>query len=200
MFLVANTVGPVVIALTFGYYLHGIFNTIPPRLAAVLIVLVVTAINAADIRRSVHVTNVIVILSIASLVVVIIIGLPHGNPANFTPFAPFGFTGIIQATGLLFFAYIGYSRIATLVEEVHNPKSTIPRATVLALGAATLLYLLVAGTAVAVLGPTKLSQSSSPLSATMLALGSGIGPVIVAAGALLTTFNESLSDLLWVHA
>ena len=152
MFLVANTVGPGVIALTFGYYLHGIFNTVPPRLAAVLIVLIVTAINAAGIRRSVHVTDVIVILSIASLVVVIIIGLPHGNPANFIPFAPFGFTGILQATGLLFFAYTGYSRIATLVEEVHNPRRTIPRATVLALGAATLLYLFVAGTAVAVLG------------------------------------------------
>ena len=154
--------------------------------------------NAAGIRRSVHVTDVIVILSIASLVAVIIIGLPHGNPANFIPFAPHGFTGILQATGLLFFAYTGYSRIATLVEEVHNPRRTIPRATVLALGAATLPYLLVAGTAVAVLGTTKLPQSSSPLATTMLSLGSGIGSVIVAAGALLTTFNESLSDLLGV--
>jgi APA family basic amino acid/polyamine antiporter len=198
MFLIANTVGPWVIALTFGYYLHGVLNTVPPRVAAVLIVLVVTAINAAGIRRSVHVTDVIVILSIASLVAVIIIGLPHGNPANFIPFAPHGFTGILQATGLLFFAYTGYSRIATLVEEVHNPRRTIPRATVLVLGAATLLYLLVAGTAVAVLGTTKLSQSSSPLATTMLSLGSGIGSVIVAAGALLTTFNESLSDLLGV--
>ena len=87
MFLVANTVGPGVIAVTFGYYLHGVFNTVPPRLAAVLIVLIVTAINAAGIRRSVHVTDIIVILSIASLVAVIIIGLPHGNPANFVPFA-----------------------------------------------------------------------------------------------------------------
>jgi APA family basic amino acid/polyamine antiporter len=198
MFLVANTVGPGVIALTFGYYLHGVFDTVPPRIAAVLIVLIVTAINAAGIRRSVHVTDIIVILSIASLVVVIIIGLPHGNPANFVPFAPHGFTGILQATGLLFFAYTGYSRIATLVAEVHNPRRTIPRATILALGAATLLYLLVAGTVVAVLGSTKLSQSSSPLAATMVALGSGIGPAIVAAGALLTTFNESLSDLLGV--
>lgn len=197
-FLIANTVGPGVIALTFGYYLHGVLNTVPPRVAAVLIVLVVTAINAAGIRRSVHVTDVIVILSIASLVAVIIIGLPHGNPANFIPFAPHGFTGILQATGLLFFAYTGYSRIATLVEEVHNPRRTIPRATVLALGAATLPYLLVAGTAVAVLGTTKLPQSSSPLATTMLSLGSGIGSVIVAAGALLTTFNESLSDLLGV--
>ncbi|MFY9871108.1 MAG: APC family permease [Candidatus Nitrosopolaris sp.] len=54
------------------------------------------------------------------------------------------------------------------------------------------------GTAISVLGATKLSQSSSPLAATLLALGSGIGPAIVSAAALLTTFNEALSDLLGV--
>jgi APA family basic amino acid/polyamine antiporter len=198
MFLVANTVGPGVIALAFGYYLHGVFNAIPPRLAAIVAVLIVTAINAAGIRRSVHVTDVVVILSISSLAAFVILGLPHGNLANFVPFAPSGFTGILRATGLIFFAYTGYSRIATLVEEVRNPRRTIPRATVLALGSATLLYLFVVGTAIAVLGATKLSQSSSPLAATLFALGSGLGPVIVSAGALLTTFNEALSDLLGV--
>jgi amino acid transporter len=109
MFLVANTIGPGVIALTFGYYLHGVFNEIPARLAAIMAALTITAINAAGIRRSVHVTDVVVILSITSLAAVVILGLPHGNPANFVPFAPSGFAGILRATGLLFFAYTGYS-------------------------------------------------------------------------------------------
>ncbi len=198
MFLVANTVGPGVIALAFGEYLHGAFSVIPTRLAAIVAALTVTAINAAGIRRSVHVTDVVVILSISSLAAFVVMGLPHGNLANFVPFAPSGFTGILRATSLIFFAYTGYSRIATLVEEVRNPRRTIPRATVLALGSATLLYLLVVGTGISILGATKISQSSSPLAAILLALGSGIGPVIVAAGALLTTFNEALSDLLGV--
>ncbi len=124
MFLVANTVGPGVIALAFGYYLHGVFNAVPPRLAAIVAALIVTAINAAGIRRSVHVTDVVVILSISSLAAFVILGLPHGNLANFVPFAPSGFTGILRATGLIFFAYTGYSRIATLVEEVRNPRRT----------------------------------------------------------------------------
>ncbi len=106
--------------------------------------------------------------------------------------------GILRATGLLFFAYTGYSRIATLVEEVRNPKRTIPRATVLALSTATILYLAVAAIALAVLGATRLSQSSSPLESTLSAVGSGVGVAIIAAGALLTTFNEGLSDLLGV--
>lgn len=74
MFLVANTIGPGVIALAFGDYVHGAFSTIPARLAAILAALTVTAINAADIRRSVHVTDVVVILSISSLAAFVILG------------------------------------------------------------------------------------------------------------------------------
>ena len=111
-----------------------------------------TILNAIGIRRSVRVTDVIVILSIVSLVAVVVIGLPGAQAYNLSPFAPGGVGGILRATGLLFFAYTGYSRIATLVEEVRNPKRTIPRATVVALSTATLLYLAVAATALAVLG------------------------------------------------
>ena len=137
-------------------------------------------------------------LVILSLLAVVVIGLPGARASNLTPFAPAGAAGILQATGLLFFAYTGYSRIATLVEEVHNPKQTVPRATVIALGTATILYLLVATTVLGVLGASGLSQSSSPLEQAMVAVGSGAGVAIVAAGALLTTFNEGLSDLLGV--
>ena len=92
----------------------------------------------------------------------------------------------------------GYSRIATLVEEVKDPKRTIPRATVVALGSATVIYLLVATAALGVLGAVRLSQSGSPLEATMVAAGSAVGVGLVVAGALSTTFNEGLSDLLGV--
>jgi APA family basic amino acid/polyamine antiporter len=102
MFLVANTVGSGVIALAFGGYLHGVWSTIPTRPAAVMAALTVTVINAAGISPSVHVTDVIVILSIVSLAAVVILGLPHGNPTNFVPFVPSGFAGVFRATGLLF--------------------------------------------------------------------------------------------------
>jgi len=117
------------------------------------------------------------------------------------PFAPGGIIGILQATGLLFFAYTGYSRIATLVEEVRNPKRVIPRASVLALTSVFILYLFVAGTAIAVLGASGVAGSTSqfsPLATMMMVVGSGFGVALVAGGALLTTFNEALSDLLGV--
>jgi APA family basic amino acid/polyamine antiporter len=198
MFLVANTVGPGVIALAFGGYLHATVGAIPTRDAAVVAALVMTTINVAGIRRSVSITDVIVIFSILSLLTVAVIGLPAANLSNFQPFAPSGALGVLRATGLLFFAYTGYSRIATLVEEVRNPRHTIPRATVIALGTATTLYLLVGVTAIGVLGTTRLSSSSSPLEDVMMVVGSALGVAIVAGGALLTTFNEGLSDLLGV--
>ena len=198
MFLVANTVGPGVIALAFGGYLHAVIGSIPTREAAVGAALLMTLINAVGIRRSVKVTDVVVVLSVLSLLAVVALGLPGVRASNYSPFAPDGLVGTLRATGLLFFAYTGYSRIATLVEEVRDPKRTIPRATGLALGTATLLYLLVGTTAVGVLGASALSGSVSPLESTMVAVGSALGVAVVAAGALLTTFNEGLSDLLGV--
>jgi APA family basic amino acid/polyamine antiporter len=198
MFLTANTVGPGVIALAFGAYFNAVVGAVPARIAAVLAALAMTSINAFGIRRSVRITDVVVILSLASLLSVVVIGLPEGNLSNFTPFAPGGIAGTLQATALLFFAYTGYSRIATLVEEVKDPQRTIPRATVLALGTAVVLYLAVGATAIAVLGASGVSASTSPLQSTMVAVGSGVGVAIVILGALLTTFNEGLSDLLGV--
>ena len=198
MFLVANTVGPGVSALAFGSYLHAVWPVIPERIAAIGIAAVIIALDAGGIRRSVRITSVIVVLSIASLLAVAVIGLPSAHISNFSPFAPGGVIGVLQATGLLFFAYTGYSRIATLVEEVRNPKRTIPRASVIALGTVSILYLFVAGTAIAVLGASGVASSSSPLEAMMIAVGAGFGVALVAGGALLTTFNEGLSDLLGV--
>jgi len=198
MFLTANTFGPGVTALAFGAYFNAVVGVVPARVAAVLAALAMTSINAIGIRRSVRVTDVVVIISLASLLSVVVIGLPGGKLSNFEPFAPGGLGGTLQATALLFFAYTGYSRIATLVEEVKDPQRTIPRATVLALGTAVILYLAVGATVIMVLGAAGVSASQSPLQTTMTAVGSGLGVAVVILGALLTTFNEGLSDLLGV--
>ena len=198
MFVAANSIGPGVIAIAFGGYAHAAEPAIDARVAAVVMAVAICTINASGIRRSTRATDVMVVLSVLSLLGVIVLGLPHASAGNLTPFAPHGVLGIFRATGLLFFAYTGYSRIATLVEEVHNPRRTIPIASATALGTATILYLLVAVTALAVVGASTLSHSSSPLRTTLLVAGIAAGPAIVVAGALITTFNEGLSDLLGV--
>jgi APA family basic amino acid/polyamine antiporter len=198
MFTVANTVGPGVSAIAFGSYVNTLWPVIPTHVVAIIAAAVIITLDSFGIRRSVKVTGTLVTVSVASLLLITIIGLPHANLANFLPFAPAGVIGILRATGLLFFAYTGYSRIATLVEEVRNPKRTIPRASLIALGGVTALYLFVAGTAVAVLGASVMAAHQAPLEWMMITVGSGVGVALVFGGALITTFNEGLSDLLGV--
>jgi APA family basic amino acid/polyamine antiporter len=198
MFIAANTAGVAAIAQAFGGYLHALLPGLPAALAAILALAAVTAINALGIKRSVGITNVIVVLEVLALLAVIALGLHGARLANLRPFAPAGLGGVLRAAGLLFFAYTGYARIATLVEEVRDPVRSIPRAIVAALATAMLLYVGVSLVVVGVLGPVATARSGSPLAAAMLAAGSGVGLVIVTAGALLTTFNEDLSDSLGV--
>jgi basic amino acid/polyamine antiporter, APA family len=196
MFVVANTTGTGVIALSFAYYLNQSWDVLPPRPIAVVVVLIMTVINMMGIRQSSRVVNILVLLSVACLLTMIVIGLPQGRMDNFTPFAPSGAGSIFHAAALLFFAYTGYSRIATLVEEVRNPARNIPLATVIALSITTTLYLLVAVTAIAVTGGVELGKSSSPLAQVMITAGSGWGYIVITMGALLTTFNSGLTNLL----
>jgi APA family basic amino acid/polyamine antiporter len=81
---------------------------------------------------------------------------------------------VVQAAGLLFFAFAGYARIATLGEEVRDPARTIPRAIPLALSIALAVYALVAVAALSVLGPTRLAQSGAPLVETARAAGAAV--------------------------
>ncbi|WP_338043702.1 APC family permease [Ornithinimicrobium flavum] len=92
--------------------------------------------------------------------------------------------GVLQAAGLLFFAFAGYARIATLGEEVRDPRRTIPRAVVLALGTVLVLYLVVGVVVLGVLGPAATAASDAPVAQAATAVwGAGWAWVVrVAAG------------------
>jgi len=92
---------------------------------------------------------------------------------------------LLQAAGLLFFAFAGYARIATLGEEVRDPARTIPRAIPLALGLAVLVYAVVAVSALAAAGPAGLAHAGAPLVAAVQAAGAGVvAPVVRLGGAV----------------
>ncbi|MFD8854581.1 APC family permease, partial [Streptomyces sp. NPDC059604] len=106
--------------------------------------------------------------------------------------------GVLQAAGLLFFAFAGYARIATLGEEVRDPRRTIPRAIPLALGIALFVYAAVAVTLLAVLGPDRLAHSPAPLAEAARAAGvPGLVPV-VRAGAAVAALGSLLALVLGV--
>ena len=115
------------------------------------------------------------------------------SAAHLDPWFPNGFHGVLQSAGLLFFAFAGYARIATLGEEVRDPATTIPRAIPLALLIALVVYLAVAVSVLLVLGPARLAGATAPLSDAVaagrfdeLTAVVRVGGVVAALGAFLS--------------
>src|SRR5699024_7610236 len=107
-------------------------------------------------------------------------------------------TGVLQAAGLLFFAFAGYARIATLGEEVRDPARTIPRAIPIALGLTLIVYTAVALAALRMLGSGGLADAAAPLSAVVVAAGAPVLEPIVRVGAALAALGALLALLLGV--
>ena len=115
---------------------------------AVAAVVVLTAVNTQGIQRTAALTRVIVVLVLAGLAVAVVAALVGDDPQadRLTPVTGTGAYGILQAAGLIFFAFAGYARIATLGEEVRDPARTIPKAIPIALGIVLAVYAVVAVT------------------------------------------------------
>lgn len=154
-FLLAKSASAATAALGFAGYALDLVGAnvggLPQTLIGVGLVVVLTGLVLAGMRRSNLANIVIVSVTLASLAAFVVAGLPaavQGSAANFTPFfrpesgAPL--PALLYASALMFVAFTGYGRIATLGEEVKRPLRTIPRAVVAALVTVMVLYLLVA--------------------------------------------------------
>jgi len=162
-FAVGKTASCAAMALTFGAYAAPEFG----RSLAVAAVLALATINYRGIESTARATRVVVALVLASLAAVVA-GALFGGEADIErlrdPLAG-GAVGILESAGLLFFAFAGYARIATLGEEVESPERTIPRAIPLALGITVVVYAIVAVSALLAAGPGELARSTAPLAA-----------------------------------
>ncbi len=107
---------------------------------AMAINIFVTALVYIGIRESKRASNAMVILKVAVVLVVIAVGVFYVKPANWSPFAPNGVSGVLQGIAAVFFAFIGFDAISTTAEECKNPQRDLPRATVLVLIVCTVLY------------------------------------------------------------
>jgi basic amino acid/polyamine antiporter, APA family len=193
-FVVGKTASCAAMALTFASYaVPG--STWAQRLAGVLAVAALTAANCRGITRTAGLTRVLVAGSLLALLVVVIAILASGGTdgSNLTGSSPHGVYGVLQSAGLLFFAFAGYARIATLGEEVREPERTIPRAIPLALGITVAIYVAVGLTALLAAGPTALSAGSTPLATAAKAVGAAWSVPVVRVGAAIASLGALLA-------
>jgi APA family basic amino acid/polyamine antiporter len=182
-FVVGKIASCAAMAITFAAYAAPGYE----RPVAVAAVVLLTAVNTQGIQRTAALTRVIVVLVLAGLVLAVTAALAGGDPQadRLTPVTGTGAYGILQAAGLLFFAFAGYARIATLGEEVRDPARTIPKAIPIALGVVLAVYAVVAVTVLSVLGPHRLAAAAAPLAAAVQ-VGSlhALTPLVRAAAAI----------------
>jgi basic amino acid/polyamine antiporter, APA family len=197
-FLASKLAAGGTVALGFAGYLSALVPAIPERAAAVAAIVLLTAVNLFGIRKAGRLNTAVVSLTVAALTYFVIAGIPVFNAANLRPFAPARWGTVLQSAALLFFAYTGYARLATLGEEVRDPKRTIPRAIVLALAASALLYAAVATVAVGAVGAPALAETTSPLqqAARVFALP-GVG-LVIGTGAMTAMLGVLLSQILGI--
>lgn len=159
-FVIGKTASSAAVALTFAYYMFPAEWAKPVAVAAVLLL---TVVNVLGITKTAFVTKILVAIALIGLVMVIVVGVTAPTPIEVFSEPSANFFGVLQAAGFLFFAFAGYARIATLGEEVIRPKSTIPRAILIALLLTLFVYTLAGYATLHALGPGVLATSAAPL-------------------------------------
>lgn len=213
MFLCAKSASAATAALGFaGYLLHlssngGYSGWLVPIALATCVVL--TAIVLGGIQRSNAANIVIVSITLTVLAVFVLAGLPVLQERGVEHLSPFfrpgrngggGLAGLLHASALMFVAYTGYGRIATLGEEVRHPRRTIPRAIILTLVVSALLYTAVGIVAIGVIGDEELLRATeagaAPLEAVSRQFGVRSIPWLVGLGAMTAMLGVLLNLLL----
>ena len=189
-FVVGKTASCAAMALAIGAYLWPA----AARPVAIGAVLLLTGVDLLGVSKTAAATAALVVLTLGVLATVVVVGATAGAPM-WTRLGD-GATdpaGVLTAAGLIFFAFAGYARVATLGEEVRDPTRTIPRAIPLALGVVLATYLAVAGVALAVLCPARLAGASAPLVEVVRAAGVPALAWVVRLGAVLAVAGVLLS-------
>lgn len=163
-FVVGKTASAAAMAMTFAAYAVPAGWQRPVAMAAVVLL---AAVNYRGVTKTAALTRILVAVVLLALAVAVAAswgapGVGFGNVVGGGLFAH-GWYGILQSAGLLFFAFAGYARIATMGEEVRDPRRTIPRAIVVALSITVVIYAAVAVTILAVLGPGGVAATGTPL-------------------------------------
>jgi basic amino acid/polyamine antiporter, APA family len=195
LIILSGVIGAATVSLGFAGYFQALTGA--PLLPSALILLaVLSAVLSVGVRQSARVVVIFTAIEALGLVLVILLGIPYLGRVNLLEMSPLGFPGIFQASALIFFAFIGFEEMVKLSEETKDPEKNIPRGLILAISASIVLYIMVALSAVSVIGWERLSHSPAPFAEIAYsALGPGASTTISII-ALFATTNTVLLMLL----
>jgi basic amino acid/polyamine antiporter, APA family len=199
-FVIGKTASCAAMALTFATYAVPSWHW-AQRVVGLAGVLALVAVNYRGVTRTATLTRVLVACTLVALAVVVgvILAGRSINSGHLDGAAALGAHvdaySVLQAAGLLFFAFAGYARIATMGEEVIDPERTIPRAIPIALGLTVAVYLAVGTCVLLAAGPDAIGRSAAPLATAVDAAGASYAVPIVRVGAALASLGALLALL-----
>lgn len=163
--------------------IHGPSEGGTLNVLAAFAIFALTSLLVYGVKSSTRVNNVMVLIKLAVIVLFIVIASTEVHVSNWSPFLPFGWSGVIQGASLIFFAYIGFDAVSTAAEEAINPQRDLPRGIIGSLAICTVLYIIVAGLLTGIAHYTTLNVAS-PISHALLVLGHKTAAGLIGVGAL----------------
>lgn len=154
-------IGAATVAIGFSNYFSALFDT-PIILTALTMIIANTIILFFGVKESARIAILCTLIETAGLILIIAIGIPFLGSVDYMEAAS-GLEGIISAGTLIFFAFMGFETITRLSEETNNPQKNVPKAIIFSIAITTVIYILVAVSAISILGWETLSQSDSPM-------------------------------------
>jgi APA family basic amino acid/polyamine antiporter len=199
------TIGASAVAVGFAGYLNSLLDqlfgvTIPQAIATppgeggtvnvfgIAIVLLVGVILIRGIRMTARATTLLVGVTLAVLLLVVAVGSTDVHTANWHPFAPFGWSGIVGGASLVFFAFIGFDVVATTAEEARDPQRSMPIGIIGSLAIVTVIYVAVSLVLTGMV-PYKKLNSDAPVAEAFKGVGKDWAAAIIYAGALVATLK-----------
>ena len=170
---------------------------------AMAIVAVITVLLVIGIKESANFNNAIVALKLLVILTFIAVGAAYINPANWHPFVPpaigpgqFGWSGVVRAAGVIFFAYIGFDAVSTAAQEAKNPQRDMPIGLLGSLGICTVLYIAVSLVLTGIVNYSQLNVPA-PIAVAVSTLGPSLAwlEYFIKIGAI-----AGLSSVILVHA
>jgi basic amino acid/polyamine antiporter, APA family len=154
------------------------------NLPAMIIIVLISCLLLAGAKESAKLNNILVAVKLIVVVLFIVLGVSHVKPDNWTPFMPYGWSGVFQGAAIVFFAFIGFDAVATAAEEVKNPQKDLPKGIVGSLLLCTVLYIAVSAILTGMVPYLDFRDNAAPVAFALAQVGINWGSALVSVGAV----------------
>lgn len=154
------------------------------NIPAIAIILLVTCLLVIGVKESARVNTLIVAIKLGVILLFLYLAFGHIRPANWVPFMPFGWSGVITGAAIVFFAYIGFDAVSTAAEEVKDPQKNVPLGILSSLAIATVLYIAVSAVLTGIVPYSLFAGTTAPVAFALEQIGISWGSALVSVGAI----------------